>query len=130
VTIAERAVEVLAREVPRGFQVQIEGVQFDIETERPSRSRSRKSDSSDFMEDGRWVLLSPLTGAVVDIRVQAGDLVKTGTVLMVVEAMKMQNDLLSRVSGKVAAVHAASGQHVEAGMRLIEIEAAAEPGEQ
>lgn len=125
--VGETLFDVLATETKQGFRIQIGGVDYEIETSKPTRARSRKEDSSDFMENGRWVLQSPLTGAVVETRVEVGASVEPGNVLMVVEAMKMQNELRSRVRGRVASVLVSQGQRVETGMRLIEVEAAAEP---
>jgi biotin carboxyl carrier protein len=128
--LGDRITEVVARETAKGFLVHINGTDFEVETARPSRARQRREeDATDFMEDGRWVLQSPLTGSVVDIRVEAGSVVAAGDVLLVVEAMKMQNELRSRVAGRVAAVHVSQGQRVERGLRLIEIEADASSSE-
>lgn len=128
--IGDQITEVVARETSKGFLVHVSGTDFEVETTRPSRARQRREeDATDFMEDGRWVLQSPLTGSVVDIRVEAGSVVAAGDVLLVVEAMKMQNELRSRVAGRVAAVHVSQGQRVERGLRLIEIEAEAPSGE-
>jgi biotin carboxyl carrier protein len=118
---------VLVSEGPRSVRIYIDGHEFEVETVRPIRGRERKSKATDFMEEGRWVLQSPLTGSVVEARVSVGDKVEPGAILMVVEAMKMQNELRSRVAGRVAAVHVSPGQLVEGGMRLIEIEAESEP---
>jgi biotin carboxyl carrier protein len=62
---------------------------------------------------------------VVDIRVGEGDKVEQGAILMVVEAMKMQNELRSRVAGVIAAIKAEKGQRVETGAVLIEVSAEA-----
>jgi biotin carboxyl carrier protein len=57
----------------------------------------------------------------MDVRVSSGDTVEAGTVLIVVEAMKMLNELRSRVAGVVAAVNVEERQRVEIGTVLVEI---------
>jgi biotin carboxyl carrier protein len=71
--------------------------------------------------DGRWQLRAPLTGVVVEVRVAAGATVAQGDVLLVIEAMKMLNELKARVAGTVSSVSAGQGQRVEIGTVLVEI---------
>ena len=72
---------------------------------------------------GRVVVHSPMPGLVVDVRVQPGDVVRPGSPLVVVEAMKMQNELASEVTGTVREVHAQVNQAVDSGAALVVIEA-------
>ena len=72
---------------------------------------------------GRFALEAPMPGLVVAVRVQPGDSVQPGTPLIVMEAMKMQNELASEVAGLVREVHATVGQAVESGTELVVIEA-------
>jgi biotin carboxyl carrier protein len=71
--------------------------------------------------DGKWNLISPLTGVVTEVRVEVGNVVQEGDIILVIEAMKMLNDLRSRVSGSVTAVHVNERDRVELGQPLIEI---------
>jgi biotin carboxyl carrier protein len=64
---------------------------------------------------------SPLPGAVISILVKVGDPVKPGQKLMVLEAMKMENNIDSDKEGTVTAIHVAPGQSVMEGDVLIEI---------
>jgi biotin carboxyl carrier protein len=72
---------------------------------------------------GRFALEAPMPGLVVAVRVQPGDAVQPGTPLVVMEAMKMQNELASDIAGLVREVHATVGQAVESGTELVVIEA-------
>lgn len=72
---------------------------------------------------GRFVLEAPMPGLVVTLRVRPGDAVKSGTPLVVMEAMKMQNELTSELDGTVREVRVAVGQAVESGAELVVIEA-------
>lgn len=115
----DRLVEVLVSEEPQAFNLQIGGRTFAIETVR-RRAGARREEADQFV-DGRWLLRAPLTGVVVEVRVQPGDPVEQGMVLMVVEAMKMLNELRTRVPGTIAAVNAAEGDRVEIGTALVEV---------
>lgn len=112
-------IEVLVTEESQAFNVQIAGRSYDVETVR-SRGRGREAEGDQFV-NGRWLLRVPLTGVVVETRVAAGDAVARGDVLLVVEAMKMLNELRSRVAGTVSAVHPEAGQRVEIGEVVVEI---------
>ena len=93
-------------------------------TARPKKGRGGRQDvDDDHFVDGVWRLHSPITGSVVEVRVAAGDEVEAGAILMVVEAMKMQNELRSRVSGTVSAINVEKGQRVETGAALLVVTA-------
>jgi biotin carboxyl carrier protein len=68
--------------------------------------------------EGRQQILAPMPGKVVRILVKAGDRVEAGQGLLVVEAMKMQNEVRSPKSGTVETVLAKEGQPVNAGETL------------
>ena len=65
--------------------------------------------------EGRQQIVAPMPGKVVRVLVKAGDRVETGQGLLVVEAMKMQNEIRSPKSGTVERVLAKEGQPVTAG---------------
>lgn len=115
----DRLVEVLVAEVAQAFNLQIGGRNYEVETAR-RRPGARREEPDQFV-GGRWVLRAPLTGVVVEVRVATGDIVVQGDVLMVVEAMKMLNELRARVPGAVSAVNAEPGQRVEIGTVLVEV---------
>lgn len=71
---------------------------------------------------GKQVLCAPMPGKVVKVLVRAGDAVREGQGLLVVEAMKMENEVRSPKDGKVAEVHVREGQAVEGGARLAAVE--------
>jgi biotin carboxyl carrier protein len=60
-----------------------------------------------------------MAGVVQDVPVSPGDEVKAGAVVVVIEAMKMQNELRARHDGSVKAVYVSVGQRVEQGSPLL-----------
>ena len=73
---------------------------------------------------GEGAVSTPMPGLVVRVPAVVGQAVHKGQVLVVVEAMKMENEYTSPIDGVVAAVHAQAGQAVEAGALLITVEPA------
>ena len=67
-------------------------------------------------------LVAPMPGLVVRVGVSAGDQVQAGQALVVIEAMKMENELRASAAGTVRAVHAVAGAAVEKGAVLVELE--------
>jgi pyruvate carboxylase subunit B len=68
------------------------------------------------------VLKAPMPGLVVRVQVRPGDKVVVGSGLVVLEAMKMENELRAAVPGVVKAVRVSSGEAVEKGQVLVEFE--------
>jgi pyruvate carboxylase subunit B len=64
-----------------------------------------------------------MPGRVVRVPVAVGDVVAPGTVVAVLEAMKMENDVKSPGGGKVVAIAVSEGAAVEAGALLVQLEA-------
>jgi biotin carboxyl carrier protein len=71
---------------------------------------------------GTQRVLAPMPGKVVKVLVKAGDAVKARQGLVVVEAMKMENELRSPKDGRVSDVLVAEGASVEAGRLLVVVE--------
>ena len=62
---------------------------------------------------------SPLPGTVLEIKVSAGQAVKSGEVLVVIEAMKMENEIMAPKDGTVTGVATTKGASVESGTVLL-----------
>jgi len=78
---------------------------------------AQKADSTD-----KAKLISPMPGKVVKINVKEGDEVGEGTIMIVVEAMKMENNIVATSKAKVKKILVTEGQMVDNKMQLIELE--------
>ena len=67
---------------------------------------------------GAKSITAPMPGTILKVNVQNGAAVKKGDVLMVLEAMKMENEIMAPADGTVASVNVAQGASVEAGAVL------------
>jgi biotin carboxyl carrier protein len=76
---------------------------------------------------GRAAILAPMPGKIVRILVAVGDEVEAGQGIVVVEAMKMQNEMKAPVTGRVAEIHAKENDSVVAGAVLAVIDATGLP---
>jgi biotin carboxyl carrier protein len=75
-----------------------------------------------FTVEGRQAISAPMPGKIVKVLVRAGDAVKQGQGLLVIEAMKMENELRSPKDGKVIELLVTEGQAVEANAKLCAVE--------
>jgi biotin carboxyl carrier protein len=71
---------------------------------------------------GGGLVKAPMPGRVVRVLVAVGQAVERGAPLVIVEAMKMENELLAPAPGVVRAVHVGEGVAVEAGQALVELD--------
>ncbi|WP_028962359.1 biotin/lipoyl-containing protein [Sulfobacillus thermosulfidooxidans] len=129
----------------RKFRIRVNGVVYDVEAEEISVEQSATSTSAPsvpsapvaappvpseppkaaapvVMQDGEMVIEAPLPGAVLDVKVQEGQLVEVGQVLIILEAMKMENEVTAPVSGRIKSLRVQKGSSVDANEVLVIIE--------
>ena len=103
----------------QGGEVAVNGRRMSVEAADP-RDRREKSDGA--ASHGAREVRAPMPGKVVRVLVAVNDLVDEGRGLVVVEAMKMQNEMKSPKAGRVAEVRACAGAAVKSGEVLVVIE--------
>ena len=101
-------------------EILIDGRRIPVVVEDPKRRRAGAGASAG--AGGRATLIAPMPGKVVRILLQPGDEVAADQGVLIVEAMKMQNEVQSPKAGKVAEIRVAEGQTVNAGETLAVIE--------
>ncbi len=107
------------REAGQEF-LSIGGVRYASEVRDPRSLRGRKRSAVE--EAGPRKIIAPMSGKVVRVLVQENDEVESGQGIMVVEAMKMQNEIKSPKSGKVQKLIAIEGATVNSGDTLAIVE--------
>ena len=94
------------------LQLQTGGLEFLAEVVDPRSWRGRRHGGAE--AEGRQQITAPMPGKVVRLLVKAGDAVDAGQGLLVVEAMKMQNEIRSPKNGTVERILVTEGQAVNA----------------
>ena len=104
------------------WEVSINGKKFKVESKAIMKPKKRRKISTRKEHMGSGVVNSAIPGKVVSILVLEGEEVKQGEVLLILEAMKMQNEIKAPLGGIIKKVNCATGQRVEANVPLLEIE--------
>jgi len=121
ILLDDRSHEVRVMTAPDGsLKVQSGLYEFAAKVVDPRSWRGRRHGVLE--AEGRQQILAPMPGKVVRLLVKVGDKVEAGQGLLVVEAMKMQNEIRSPKSGVVERLQAKEGQAVNAGDVLAWVE--------
>jgi biotin carboxyl carrier protein len=114
---------IVRRESGRGrYTIWVGGFRFDVEALDERTRAIRALAASSATPSGPAPLVAPMPGMVVRVQVGEGDSVQSGQGLVVMEAMKMENELRATASGIVRRVHVTPGTAVEKGALLLEME--------
>lgn len=124
VKIGDRVHRVVVRPgASRGqYTLWLDGFRFEVEALDERARAIRELSAAAAGPTGPAPLVAPMPGLVVRVHVQVGDHVSAGQGLVVMEAMKMENELRTQAAGRVKAVRATPGTAVEKGAVLIELE--------
>jgi biotin carboxyl carrier protein len=133
-----RSVELDVAEVESHLNVRVDGKIVDLTTEgvlpelgaiasghrsfvrvESERMRSAEQAKKTSTAGASGAVKSPMPGRVVKVLVNKGDVVKAGQGLVVLEAMKMENEVRARAAGTVVEVHVAPGAAVDGNAKLV-----------
>jgi len=116
------------------YVITVNGNKYEVEVEETGSSSSNAAPTAKAApvaaapkaaskaSAGGQKVTAPMPGNIFKVAVKAGDVVKKGQLLLVFEAMKMENDLTSPVDGTVAEVTVSVGSVIAAGDLLVVIE--------
>ena len=119
--------EVRVSTVGDQLEVSLRGITFPVEVRNPIEKVLKGLTRASGAGTGETIV-APMPGVVVAFRVQPGDVVIAGQAVVVVEAMKMQNELIARHGGVVTELLAAERASVAAGQPLLKLKAAPAAG--
>jgi len=103
------------------YEATVEGQTFSIEVPNAQAApRARRGGGGKKKKSG--TVSANIPGKVVTVEVKEGDVVKEGQVILILEAMKMQNEIQAPVDGTVINVACEEGQAIEANVPLVVIE--------
>ena len=88
----------------------------------PAKKAAPKAAPKAAVPAGASTITAPMPGTVISVSVSEGDVVKNGQVLLILEAMKMENEIMAPADGTIASIQIASGASVSSGDVLIVME--------
>lgn len=103
------------------WQVLLRGILYPVLVEDEREKRLRNASRGNIAERGEFHLRAPMPGLVVSIPVVEGQEVKKGDVLIILESMKMQNELKSPRDGNVSRLRVKEGDSVELKQTLLNV---------
>jgi acetyl/propionyl-CoA carboxylase alpha subunit len=107
---------------PEGYRVALWRYRFDMKVLNEREWRLQKIAPRQAAHAGRLVVPSPMPGLVKEVLVEVGQQVNAGQRLVVLEAMKMENDIIAPRAGVITQVHVQPGTVVEGGKPLVILE--------
>lgn len=114
---------VVKRESAKGsYVLWIDGWRFEVDALDERARAIRDLSAASAASQGPAPVVAPMPGLIVRVHVKPGDAVEAGQPVVVMEAMKMENELRAQAAGTVKAVHAVPGKAVEKGTTLVELE--------
>lgn len=120
--IDDHPYELFAVERSEGYDIVIGWDRYSVAVGRRGQRAPQPSPGDQTLEEhpaGGWVVLSPMAGVVTAVYAGPDDEVAEGDVLMVIEAMKMNNELRAQRAGTVRKVYVQADQRVEPGTPLL-----------
>ncbi len=120
----------------RKFTVRVNGKSYQVEVEEgpagapAARFRGPAPEMPDLASSpppagaspGGGKLTSPMPGTIIEVKVKEGETVEQGQVLLILEAMKMENEIPSPAGGRIASIAVEDGSVVSSGDLLLVIE--------
>ena len=113
------------------YKVNVNGTEYEVSVEEikggaPAKAPAKTaapapSAPAAAAPAGGETVKSPMPGTILSVNVAEGDSVKKGQVLMILEAMKMENEIMAPCDGKVTSVSTSKGSAVESGTVLCTI---------
>lgn len=112
------------------YTITVNSTQYDVTVEEADASQAPvaaapapKKAAAPAGAQGNAAINAPMNGTIVDVKAKVGDKVSNGTVIAVLEAMKMENDIVSDKDGVIASINVNKGDSVETGAVIATINA-------
>ena len=106
-----------------GWQVLLFGQIYQVRVEDEREKRLRSAAQGANRQGTDFVLKAPMPGLIVSVQISEGQVVEKGQVLIILESMKMQNELRAPFSGKVVHIRSKEGELVEQKQTLLTLSA-------
>lgn len=106
------------------YKIKVNGKVYEVEVETVTESDGHVTQTKEIVNQQQISvsgaeIKAPMAGAIINVKVNVGDHVKKGDVLVVLEAMKLENDVVAPNDGIVKAVLVSKGQAVASGQKIV-----------
>jgi biotin carboxyl carrier protein len=122
VIVDDEEFEVELEKKGTSWQVKIRNREFIIKVEGERKKNSKENKRKKKIKVGNGTVSSSIPGKIISLNVSIGDKVKQGDVLAILEAMKMQNEIVAPIKGVIKQINCDSGDSIIANAPLIIIE--------
>ena len=109
----------------KNYTITVNGNVYDVTVEEGTGSAAApaaKAAPKAAPVAGAKQVTAPMPGTIVSVKVNVGDKVEAGTLVAVLEAMKMENEIMAPHDATVAAVHVNKGDSVDSGTALVSLQ--------
>ncbi len=113
----------------KAYTITVNGTAYDVQVEEKGGAavaaapkaapKAAPAPAAKPVAAGSATVAAPMPGKVLEVKVKAGDAVKSGDVLLILEAMKMQNEIMAPADGTVSDVRVSAGSTVNTGDVMI-----------
>lgn len=117
-----RSYEMLVNSDRFNYTINVRGVQFQVQVEDERARRMNRARRLPALPDGELAITAPIPGLVVRVLAAEGDTIEEGQPVVLLEAMKMENELRAMRGGIVKSVLVSAGQRVDQNAPLIVLE--------
>ena len=103
----------------KGYKVKVNGKVYEVELESISLNDAHIEASAPKAVSGDGVKLNaPMAGSILEVKVKVGDMVKEGDVICILEAMKLENEVVANASGVIKDLKVSKGTTVQNGQLI------------
>jgi len=112
----------------KNYRVNVNGTTYEVEVEEIAKGDVKVSEPKQEVKQeakpsaGANTITAPMAGTILEIKVSNGQSVKKGDVLAILEAMKMENEIMADRDGKVTSIVVSKNANVQSGDVLLTIE--------
>ncbi|MDX9694419.1 MAG: acetyl-CoA carboxylase biotin carboxyl carrier protein subunit [Bacteroidales bacterium] len=104
------------------YEISVNGVSYSISVESPFSFKRKRYLDKNKVDSKIEQIQAPMPGKIIELLVEENQVIKAGEPLLILEAMKMQNEILSNIDGKIKSIHFAPEDTVMKDDVLIEVE--------
>ncbi len=113
---------VYSRKKIESYHIVAEGQNYEVEVLTELQNKAKELNAEKSKNSGVTIIKAPMPGLLLKVNVNVGDTISEGSPLFILEAMKMENEIKSEISGSIKEIRVGEGESVEKGAVILVIE--------